>query len=117
MDLETILGYLLITGVLIGLVFLVIGVSYYVYQRGVSIDLSESLRYRSIISWVEAIKDMDFRDKILSIGLLAIILTPYIRAVLSLLWFVYHRDKKFILFTLFVVSVLTLSLLGLIRAF
>ncbi len=117
MDLEILLSIILITGVLLSLVFLVIGLSLYLILEGSRIDLGIEFRYTNLISWIEAVPRMSMYQKLLSIGLIILISTPYIRAITSFIWFMYHRDKKFSLFTLFVIIILTLSILGIIRVF
>ncbi|MEM1633026.1 MAG: DUF1634 domain-containing protein [Sulfolobales archaeon] len=115
MDLEVMLGYILIIGVIIGLIFLTLGLALYCYSHGFSIDFSQSIEYRDLIGWILALPSLPLLQKIISIGLIAIIITPYIRVLASLAWFTYFRDLKFIAFTSFVAVMLTLSILGILR--
>lgn len=117
MDLEYLLGVILVIGVVSGLVILATGLAMYIYTHGLGIDLRESIEYSSISSWIGGLGCLDIVTRILSIGLVIVILTPYVRAIASLIWFIYHRDWKFVLLTVFVSIVLTLSITGLLRAF
>jgi uncharacterized membrane protein len=118
MDLEALLGFILIIGVFIGLIMLSIGLGAYIYFHGIEIDLSKTIRFKDLSTWVMSLRYQDdVIMKMLSIGLIIIILIPYTRVIASLIWFIYHKDLKFILFTLFVATVLTLSIIGLLRSF
>ncbi|MGC9148618.1 MAG: DUF1634 domain-containing protein [Sulfolobales archaeon] len=117
MDLEILLSLILIIGVLLSLIFLIAGLFMYLVSEGPRLDLGIEFRYLNLVSWIEAVPKMCMYQRLLSIGLIILILTPYIRAVTSFVWFMYHKDKKFSLFTLFVIIILTLSILGLIRVF
>ncbi len=117
MDLETLLSLILIIGVILSLIFIVAGLAIYIYSEGPKIDLGIEFRYPNLISWAEDVYIMNIYQKLLSIGLLILILTPYIRAITSFIWFLYHKDTKFTLFTLFVIIALTFSILGLLRVF
>jgi uncharacterized membrane protein len=46
----------------------------------------------------------------MTLGIAVLILTPYSRVLLSVLYFFWERDFKFCLITLFVLVILTLSL-------
>jgi uncharacterized membrane protein len=46
----------------------------------------------------------------ITVGIIVLILTPYIRAVTSLVYFVWEKNRYYVLITLFVLVVLTLSL-------
>ncbi len=43
-------------------------------------------------------------------GVIVLMLTPYLRVVLSAAYFAWEKDAKYVLITLFVLIVLTLSL-------
>ena len=46
----------------------------------------------------------------MTLGILVLILTPYIRVVVSIVYFARERDYRYVLLTLFVLVVLSLSL-------
>ncbi len=48
---------------------------------------------------------------IMSLGLVILMLTPYVRVVFSALFFAAKKDWKYLVITLFVLSVLTMSLI------
>ena len=47
----------------------------------------------------------------MTLGIALLILTPYARVILSVLYFIGRKDLKYILITLFVFILLTISLL------
>jgi uncharacterized membrane protein len=46
----------------------------------------------------------------MTLGLIILILTPYIRAISSVIYFAWEKNRNYVLITLFVLIVLTLSL-------
>ena len=46
----------------------------------------------------------------MTLGLIILILTPYIRAITSVIYFAWEKNRKYVLITLFVLIVLTVSL-------
>ncbi len=50
--------------------------------------------------------------RLMTAGILVLLLTPYLRVVLSVAYFGWRRDLRYFLITLFVLAVLTASLLA-----
>ncbi|MEZ0290630.1 MAG: DUF1634 domain-containing protein [Sulfolobales archaeon] len=117
MDLEKLLSLILIIGVIVGIILLVIGLTLYIYSHGVSIDLTTTIAFYDVVEWILSLHTLELSRRIISIGLIIILLTPYTRAIASLIWFAYHRDLKFVLFTTLVAVILTLSIIGVLRIF
>jgi uncharacterized membrane protein len=46
----------------------------------------------------------------MSVGVVILILTPYVRVLMSVLYFAWEKNTKYILITLFVLLLLTISL-------
>ncbi len=49
--------------------------------------------------------------RLMVLGIVTLILTPYIRAVMSVVYFASRRNVKYFLITLFVLAILTMSLM------
>ncbi len=47
---------------------------------------------------------------LMSVGVVILILTPYVRVLMSVLYFAWEKNTKYILITLFVLLLLTISL-------
>ena len=115
--LETIISYILIIGVLVSVVFEVIGMAlFYTTYGNVQISQNKSM-FISGQNFFAFIIDQ-FRNLFVSqnallfmtLGLIILILTPYIRAITSALYFTWEKHFKYVLITLFVLIVLTASL-------
>jgi uncharacterized membrane protein len=47
---------------------------------------------------------------LMSVGVVILILTPYVRVLMSVLYFAWEKDTQYIFITLFVLVLLTISL-------
>lgn len=115
--LETIISYVLIIGVIVSFIALSIGLAAFYYLHGSwSINQSPSAFVQSenfflfVMKAVGGSTPSSFAVRMMSLGAAILILTPYIRAVLSAIYFAAQRDFKYLVFTLFVLAVLTWSL-------
>jgi len=112
---EILIGYILLVGVLLSTVLLIIGLTWHWAQTGhlrfeypiVGMNLFEfiSLDVRQIASG-------SFRPKlIVNLGIAVVMFTPYVRVLASMLYFaLVERNRKYTLFTGFVLTALTYSL-------
>jgi uncharacterized membrane protein len=115
--LETIISYILIIGVIISVVFLVIGITLFYGTYGnlqisqdKSVFVSGQDFFAFIIDQIQNLFGSQNALSFIAIGLIILILTPYIRAITSALYFVWEKHYKYVLITLFVLLVLTASL-------
>lgn len=115
--LETIVSYILITGVIISVLLEIIGIGLFYRTYGnVQISQSETV-FISGLNFFTFIFDQLQRLLVsqnaimfMTLGLIILILTPYIRAITSVIYFAWKKDRKYIWLTLFVLIVLTASL-------
>jgi uncharacterized membrane protein len=114
-DMETLVGYILLIGVLVSVGLIVLGMLWRWINTG-------SLQFDFTISGMNFFGLMvtEFRQFItsglrprllISLGIIVLLLTPYVRVLASFLYFAFaERNWKYSLFTAFVFSVLTYSL-------
>ncbi len=53
--------------------------------------------------------------RVITLGIAVLILTPYVRAILSVIYFAAHENWKYLVITLFVLTILTISLLDALK--
>jgi uncharacterized membrane protein len=114
-NIETLVGYLLLVGILLSLSFIIAGLSWQWAATG-------QLRFHSSpvgmnlfqFVWTELrqLGSGSWRPELLiKVGIAALMLTPYVRVLVSMLYFAFaERNWKYTLFTGVVFSVLTHSL-------
>jgi uncharacterized membrane protein len=115
--LETGISYLLITGVIISLSLEVAGIIL-LYRSCGNLDFSQEadvfLQGNNFFSFMF----QHFRNEhgegsaiyLMTAGIIALILTPYLRVIASVIYFGWQKDIKYVLITLFVLLVVTISL-------
>ncbi len=115
--LETIISYVLIIGVVVSVAFEVVGIALFYGTYGnlqISQDKSVFISGQNFFAFIiDQIRHLFGSQNALSfiiIGLIILILTPYIRAITSALYFAWEKHYKYVLITLFVLIVLTASL-------
>jgi uncharacterized membrane protein len=115
--LEAILSYILIIGVVISVVFEVIGIALFYGTYGnlqISQDKSVFINGQNFFAFIIAPFQHLFGSQnalvFITLGLIILILTPYIRAITSVIYFAWEKHYKYVLITLFVLIVLTASL-------
>ena len=116
--LERWISYLLIAGVLISLLLEVAGIVLYALASGsdaVSQGAAVFVRGRNFFAFLaRAFYEVARGPRglhLMLLGCALLILTPYVRVVLSAAYFASIRDFKYLSFTLFVLVILTISLL------
>jgi uncharacterized membrane protein len=116
--LETWVSYVLITGVAVSFALEVAGLILY-YRTHHSFAISHGgavfIRGRNFFSFFGRTLCEAFHGitglHLMVLGIAALILTPYIRAITSVIYFASRRNVKYCLITLFVLAVLTMSLM------
>ncbi len=115
--LETAISYVLIVGVVISLLLEIVGVIlfYHTYGRlDISQDTSVFIRGRDFFSYIYQQFTGTRPDGsgifFMTGGIIVLVLTPYVRLISSVIYFAWEKDVKYVLITLFVLAVVTLSL-------
>jgi uncharacterized membrane protein len=115
--LETSLSYLLIAGVIVSLVLEIIGIVILYHSYGhlaISQDAGMFIQGHDFFSFIY----QQFQGKhvagsavlFMTAGIIVLILTPYLRVVASVIYFGWEKNIKYVLITLFVLVVVTVSL-------
>ena len=116
--LDRAISYLLITGVILSLILEVIGITVFYRVYG-NLDVSENERmfihaedfFNFIYRLFEGTYAQDKAIFIMVLGISILILTPYMRVIMSVFYFIWERNIKYVGITLFVLIVLTISLI------
>ena len=115
--LEIGISYLLITGVIISLLLEIVGVVllYHAYGHlAISQDTSIFIQGHDFFSFIyEQFQGNNKKGNgilFMTAGIVVLILTPYIRVAASVIYFGWEKNIKYVLITLFVFVVVTLSL-------
>jgi len=115
--LETIVSYLLIAGVIVSVILEIIGIIlYYGTYGNVQVSQNQAVFisgknfFAFIIYQTQHLLGSQNALLFMTLGLIILILTPYIRAITSVIYFAWERHFKYVLITLFVLIVLTISL-------
>ena len=115
---ELAISYLLIIGVITSMMLVGLGILLF-YSHFGYLAISEKkemfLREQNFFYFfLDLLRGGPSRDKavwVMTLGIAVLILTPYARVIMSFLYFMSTRDIKYTLITLFVLILLTLSLL------
>ena len=114
-DMESLVGYILLTGVLLSVVLLMVGFIWRWVRVG-SLRFEHSIVgmnfFEFILSTLRQIASQAFRPRLfLNMGIGVLMLTPFVRVLASVFYFAFvEHNWKYTLFTGFVLSVLTYSL-------
>ena len=116
-NLETIISYILIIGVVVGVVLEFIGIMLFYNTYG-NLQISQNKNvfisgqnfFVFIIGQFQNLFGSQNALSFIILGLIILILTPYIRAITSVIYFAWEKHYKYVLITLFVLIVLTASL-------
>jgi uncharacterized membrane protein len=112
---DLIVGYILLTGVLLSASFLLAGIFWSWAATG-SPELHYAISGTNLFQfWLADIRQISlgsFQPKLLiNVGLALLLITPYIRVAASVLYFAFaERNVKYTFFTGFVLTVLSYSL-------
>jgi uncharacterized membrane protein len=115
--LETAISYLLIMGVATSLLLEVVGLTLF-YSQYANFNIMQNhiafIHGENFFSFVATLFQGEYTQNtaflFMTIGLVVLILTPYIRVVTSVSYFAWKKNRKYVLVTLFVLIVLTISL-------
>jgi uncharacterized membrane protein len=118
--LELAISYILIIGVIVSVAIEAIGIfSYYYVNRDLSIIFQPQYALKgadffsySGVTVLSLIHGNWTPFQILALGLVLLMITPYMRVVASVIYFGAVRNMKFIVITTFVLVILTASLLA-----
>ena len=114
-DMESLVGYVLLTGVLLSVALLAVAFIWR-WARGGNLRFEHSLVgmnfFEFISSTLRQTASRAFRPRLfLNMGIAVLMLTPFVRVLASVFYFAFvEHNWKYILFTSFVLSVLTYSL-------
>ena len=117
--LETGISYILIVGVVISLVLEGLGlILYFQATHSIAIDRGSAMFIRGN-DFFAFLFNLLFETsrrinalRLMILGIAILILTPYVRAVASVAYFVTTRNIKYVVITLFVLVILTVSLMA-----
>jgi uncharacterized membrane protein len=115
--LETAISYLLILGVVISLFLEVIGLILF-FRSYSNLNILENsvafIRGENFFSFVRTLFQWENMQNssllFMTLGLVVLILTPYTRVIMSVIYFAWKKNSKYVLMTLFVLITLTVSL-------
>jgi len=115
--LETIVSYLLIAGVVVSVILEAIGITlYYGTYSNVQVSQNQAVFisgrnfFAFIIYQTQHLLGSQNALLFMTLGLIILILTPYVRAITSVIYFAWEKHYKYVLITLFVLIALTISL-------
>ena len=114
---EKVISYLLMTGVVLSILLEVVGVVMFYHAYG-NLNISQQpgmfIKGHDFFSFIyQQIQNRSTTTPALLFmiaGIVVLILTPYIRVIASFLCFSWQKNWKYVIFTLFVLIVVTLSL-------
>jgi uncharacterized membrane protein len=115
LDLEAALSYVLLYGVITSLIIITAGVVLFVYQNR-TLDINQLIHTANFAQFTATSFSTVFSRKIspfalISLGIVVLMLTPYLRVVSSWIYFtVKEKNVKYFFITLWVLILLTLSL-------
>jgi uncharacterized membrane protein len=115
---ERAISALLIIGVILSLILEIIGIIVFHHVYG-NLDVSESgrmfIRGRNFFNFIYRLFEGEYAQGkailIMVLGISILILTPYLRVIMSVFYFVWERNVKYTWITLFVLIILTISLI------
>ena len=114
--LETAISYLLISGVIVSLLLEVAGVTLYLSSHGnlvISHDQGIFIQGRDFFSFIYRFWGNYAGNTAILLmiaGIVVLILTPFIRIIVSAVYFGWEKNWKYVFITLFVLLVITVSL-------
>ncbi len=122
--LQKAVSYVLIGGVILSLILETVGfVLYYTQTKNLALEFTKQWQLKgadffshTAYVFMSAIYGGDHSSinnplKIMALGIIILMLTPFVRVVASVIFFGYQKDFKYLVITFFVLVVLTISLL------
>jgi uncharacterized membrane protein len=115
LDMEILVGYILLIGVLLSVALIAIGVVWHglaTGQLGLEYSISGMNLFKFALVDIHQMFSGVFRPRLfVNLGIATLMLTPYVRVLASMFYFAFvERNRKYTVFTGFVFSVLTYSL-------
>jgi len=114
---EVILSYILIIGVIVSLILMITGIILFSLNSGsliISRDPSMFIQGKNFFSFIFNILKGNGPENtavfFLTMGTIVLMLTPFIRVVASLVYFIWIKDKKYVFITLTVLIILIVTL-------
>jgi len=113
---DTLVGYILLGGVLVSLVLVGAGIVWHWVRSGdprFDYALAGTTVFQFLVADFRALASGELRPRLLlNLGIAVLLLTPYLRVLASMTYFaLVERNAKYTLFTAFVLGTLTYSLL------
>ena len=115
--LETTISYLLIIGVIFSLILEAIGLTLFYYSfanlnilENEVVFIREENFFSFVITTLQGENIQNSAILFMTLGLITLISTPYIRVITSVIYFAWEKNRKYLLLTLFVLIILTVSL-------
>ena len=115
--LETAISYLLIIGVIFSLILEAIGLTLFYYSfanlnilENEVVFIREENFFSFVITTLQVENIQNSAILFMTLGLITLISTPYIRVITSVIYFAWEKNRKYLLLTLFVLIILTVSL-------
>jgi len=115
-DIESVMGSLLITGVIISGAVVLFGGIVYLFQMGSSLPHYKTFRgeptdLRSVKQTLNGVMHFDSLA-IVQLGLLLLIATPIARVIFSVIGFLAEKDYLYVLISLIVLAIIAFSILN-----
>ena len=116
-DVEGVVGYTLLSGVVASLVLITVGLAWHWIVRG-TLQFDYTLPGTNVADFLRADVEQttlaSARPRLLvNWGIAVLLLTPYVRVLASMIYFaIVERDWKYTVFTAFVLGTLTYSIFG-----
>jgi uncharacterized membrane protein len=116
--LEKAISRILIAGVVMSLFLEIVGMALFYHSYG-TVSLSYENRmlihagnfFIFLVRQFVPASDVGLPLRLMTLGIAVLILTPYARAIASVVYFASRKDLKFLAITMFVLAVLTVSFL------
>jgi Predicted membrane protein len=116
--LEVIISYLLIAGVVSAVILEAVGISLYFgafgnlqYSQAQNVYITGDNFFAFAAAQIQLVFTSHSAVLFMTLGIIILILTPYARAIASLAYFAWEGNRKYVVITLFVLVVLTISLI------
>jgi uncharacterized membrane protein len=115
--LEIAISYLLIIGVVASLALEIVGIAIFHHCHGhlhIAEEKAMFISGQNFFDFLHGLFRRNYVQKtatlLMTLGIALLIVTPYLRVIMSVLYFTWKRDKKYALITIFVLAVLTIGL-------
>jgi uncharacterized membrane protein len=116
--LETIISYWLLAGVVISVVLEVIGIIFYysiygnlnIMTANPSLFIHGQNFFTFLFSLIQVENQKNLAVFFLTLGMLTLILTPYVMVIIAFIYFFWKRNFRYMLVTAIVVTIISVSL-------